>query len=531
MTNWKILVADDLAPEGLEILRAAGEVTVRQGMSLDELVEALPGTHALIVRSATKVTAAALRAADQLLVVGRAGIGVDNVDIAAATERGIVVMNTPESGATTTAEHAIAMLLALARKIPAADALMHAGRWQKKALTGVEITGKTLGLVGLGRIGRVVADRAKGLRMNVIAYDPFVTPDRVPEGVQLVDFERCLAEADFVSIHVPLSEETKGLLDDRAFGLVKPGMRLVHCARGGIVDEAALLRALDAGQVAGAALDVFEREPLEASDPLVQRSDVVLTPHLGASTEEAREAVARDIAKQVVTCLETGTVVNGINVPRIAPRDADYLTPFLTLAQRLASLLTQVFEGKLERVSIDLQGASVKEHEDAMRLAALVGALRGRGLNATPVNAPALAAEHAVDCDSTLRVVAREFMDFIRVEVVVDGASHFASGTNSGRHGFRLLDFEQTRLDARLGGSMLLTRHVDQPGVIGRIGTLLGDANVNISRMQLGLRGEGSEALGLLNLDAPVPADLLATIRSLDFVRTACSVELPGNGV
>ncbi len=530
MTPWHILVADDLAPEGLDLLRAAASVTVRKGMSGEELLAELPGKHALIVRSATRVTAASLEVADRLLVVGRAGIGLDNVDIDAATRRGIVVMNTPESGAVTTAEHAVAMLLSLARKIPLADRLLHEGRWEKSKLTGVEITGKTLGLLGLGRIGRVVADRALGLRMRVLAFDPHVPKDRVPEGVTLVPFERCLSEADFLSVHVPLLESTRHLLDAAAFAQVKPGCRLVHCARGGIVDEAALLGALEQGRVAGAALDVFEHEPMGASNPLLRHPGVVVTPHLGASTEEARRAVARDMARQVLLCLESGTVVNGINVPRIAPSEADFLTPFLNLGQRLASFLVQAFPGKLERLSIEMQGELARRNEAAIRVAALVGALRASGETATPVNAGVVAERNDVHVDSTHRMIKPEYVDYLRVTAVLDGQPRVAAGTLLGRRRLRMVELEHTSLDALPSGAMLLTIHEDQPGVIGRVGTLLGNAGINISRLQLGVKADGTgDALGLLNLDRGLDDGLLGETRALPFVRRALRISLPAS--
>lgn len=526
VSRWKVLVADDLAPEGVELLRNVAEVSTHKGMAEDELRAALVGTHALIVRSATKVTAASLEGADDLLVIGRAGIGVDNVDVAAATDHGIVVMNTPESGAVTTAEHAVAMMLSLARRIPAADRLLHEGRWEKKGLTGVEITGKTLGLIGLGRIGRVVADRSRGLKMRVLAYDPHVPEDRVPEGVVLVTLARCLSESDFVSIHVPLLDDTRHLLDRAAFAQMKHGSRLIHCARGGVVDEEALLEALERGQVAGAALDVFEKEPLDPDHPLLAHPNVVFTPHVGASTEEARRAVACDMAQQVVTCLDTGTVVNGINVPRIAPSQAGRLAPFLELAQGLGSFVVQAFGGEVSSVTVELQGETPQSAEEPLRLAAAVGALRGLGHVVTPVNALARAADRGVTVSSVQRLLKSEYVEMIRVEAAIDGVARSAAGVLFGRRRPRLVEFEGTPIDASLEGEMLVTVHHDQPGVIGRIGSLLGDAEVNISGMQIGLREGGREALGLLNLDTHPTPELLEQIATLPFVDSVFAVSL-----
>ena len=524
--QWTILVADDLAPEGLDILGRAGRLEVKKGLKPAELSRELAGRHALVVRSATRVTAESLAGADRLLVIGRAGIGVDNVDVDAASRRGIVVMNTPDSGAVTTAEHAIAMLLALARKIPLADRWLHEGRWEKSALVGVELTGKTLGLVGLGRIGRVVAERAIGLRLRVLAFDPYVAADRVPAGVTLVPFERCLAEADFVSVHVPLMPETTHLIGREALRLMKPTARLVHCARGGIVDEQALGEALAEGRLAGAALDVFEREPIGRDHPLLGLPNVIVTPHVGASTEEARRAVAVDIARQVVTCLETGTVINGVNVPRIAPEEAERVTPFLDLGQRLAAFLVQAFPGPLERLTLHTQGEAPRRAVEAIQVAAAVGALRASGVTATPVNALALARERGVKVEATHGVVLKEYVDCVRVEVETGGQTHWASGTLLGRRGLRIVELDDTSLDALPQGEMLLTVHVDQPGVIGRIGTLLGAAGVNISRLQLGLRARG-EAIGVLNLDGRPPESLLGEIGALPFIRRVSLVSLP----
>ncbi len=528
VTHHQILVADELTPEGIDLLRTAGEVTVRRGLDAGELRRVLPDYDALVVRSSTRVTADALAGARRLRIIGRAGIGIDNVDVAAATERGIVVMNTPESGAVTTAELAIGLMLALARRIPAADRSMREGRWEKSALTGVELTGKTLGLIGLGRIGRVVADRATGLRMRVIAHDPHVPSDSVPAGVTLVPFERCLSESDFISVHVPLTDTTRHLVDERAFDLMMPGARLVHCARGGIVKEAALLAALADGRIAGAAVDVFEEEPPPADHPLRRLPNVILTPHLGASTEEARRAVALDIARQVVEYLRTGLVLNGVNVPRVAPADAAFLSPFLTLAGRLAFLLVRLFPGALSRIRILTQGDVAERSQDPVRVAALVGALRASGLDrVTPVNAERLAREAGVAFQLDRSVVKKDFVNLVRVEVTVDGGTHAASGTLIGSSHIRMVELDRFLLDAIPEGHMLFTWHRDRPGVIGRIGTLLGDAGINISRLQLGLaREQSGEAVGVLNLDAAVPPPVLEALQGLPDIVRAVTVAL-----
>jgi len=530
MKRWNILVADEISPQGLDILRACGDAWQHHGLGPDELKKELPGRHALIVRSATKVTAEALEAADELLVIGRAGIGVDNVDLEAATAKGIVVMNTPAAGAVTTAEHAIALMASLARRIPMADRLMHEGKWEKKGLTGVELTGKTLGVIGCGRIGRVVADRALGLHMRVIAHDPFLPPDRMPDDIIPVSLERCLAESDFVTVHVPLSDATHHLIDSHAIAQMKPGARLINCARGGIVDEQALVAALDSGHLAGAALDVYEQEPPNEDHPLLRQTGVVLTPHLGASTEEAKRAVAHDIAEQVVGCLENGIVINGVNVPRVDPSDAEWLAPFLKLATSLASFVVQVFPGKLEKIRVVTQGEIGRRGGEAIRLASVVGAIRsGLGIAVTPVNAIAVADRNDIEVTTSQRIIQREFTDLIRVEVQVDGEWYHTSGTLLGRGGLRILELNGTPIDATPAGEMILTFHNDQPGVIGQMGTLLGAANINISRMQIGLSTNG-EAIALLNLDSSPTEEVVELIAGLQPIIRVVHVSLaPGD--
>jgi D-3-phosphoglycerate dehydrogenase len=529
MATCNILVADDLTPEAVAILATAGNVVQKKGLKPADLARELPAYQALVVRSATQVDAEGLRGAQKLVVIGRAGIGVDNIDVESATERGIVVMNTPESGAVTTAELAIAHLMALARKVPEADRLMHEGRWEKTKLSGVEVTGKTLGILGLGRIGRVVATRALGLSMRVIAHDPALPEDRIPAGVLMVPFERLLAESDFVTIHVPLMDATRHLVDEKAFGLMKPGARLIHCSRGGIVKESALIAALESGRLAGAALDVFEKEPLPKDDPLLRAPNLVLTPHLGASTEEARHAVARDIARQVVDCLKTGLVVNGVNVPHVAPGDAEFLRPFLTLAERLASLLAQAWPGAVKELRVQTQGEVGERSQRPILVSALVGALRhGAQELVTPVNAERIAKARGVAVASERSVLKKDFVNLVRVEVgLADGSRHAASGTLIGKRHLRMVELDEFLLDAIPEGNLIITRHQDRPGMMGRIGTVLGDAGVNIARLQLGVARERSgEAVGILNVDSPAPPEVAARLRAIPGIVAVTTVAL-----
>ncbi len=535
MTRWKILVADELGAEGMEILAAAGEVVEKRGLKPAELAKELPEYHALVVRSATKVDAVALEGARNLTVIGRAGIGVDNIDVDAATARGIIVMNTPESGCTTTGELAIAHLFALARKIPEADRMMKDGKWEKSKLTGVEVTGKTLGVAGLGRIGRVVADRGLGLKMRVIAYDPFITQEKAPPGIVMVPFERLLAESDFITVHVPLMTETRHLFDEKAFAQMKPGARLIHCARGGIVKESALLEALQSGRLAAAALDVFETEPPAADHPLRKLANVVLTPHLGASTEEAKRAVGIDMARQIVELLKHGVTVNGVNVPHIAPADAEFLAPFLSLTERLASLLLQLFGGEgvrrpaIRALRVLAQGEVGERSRRPVLVAALVGALRRitDGL-VTPVNAERLAKERGIVATAERTALKKDFVNLVRVELEWDdGSKHAASGTLIGRRHVRMVELDDFLLDAIPEGRLLVSFHEDRPGVLGAVGTALGDAGVNISRVQLGTApGVAGRALGVFNVDAAAPAAALARIRATTGVGRLVEIEL-----
>ncbi|MEM7204663.1 MAG: phosphoglycerate dehydrogenase [Planctomycetota bacterium] len=527
MKQRRILVADDLSAEGLEILRAAGEVEVKTGMNEDALRETLPSFHALVVRSATQVTARSLELADQLALIGRAGIGVDNIDVEAATARGIVVMNTPEANATTTGELAISLMLSLARNIAAADASMKQGKWEKSRFVGVELTGKTLGVLGLGRIGRVVAERGRGLQMQVLAYDPHVDASRAPGFVRMASLDELLAESDFVTVHVPKLDETHHLLNrDRLFAM-KQGARLIHAARGGIVEEAGLCDALDAGHLAGAALDVFEKEPLAEGHRLLTTPNLVLTPHIGASTQEAKRNVSLDVANQVVTCLQRGIALNGVNVPRIAPGDAARVSPFVTLCQNLASFLAQVFAGPIESMRLTLQGELPASAARPLTAAMLAGALQHRTEGpVTQVNAEAVAQREDVRQHTEVSTLKRDFVHLIRVEALIGGERHFTTGTVLGHNHGRMIEFDDFLLDAIPEGPLLLTFHRDSPGVVGAIGTVLGQEDINVSRLQLAAPlGEGDPALGIWNLGQRLSQSAVERLRSLDSVTQAHRVD------
>ncbi len=524
--TYRILVADDLAEDGLAILRTAGEVTVQKGMNEDALRQKLPSFHALVVRSATQVTARSLELADDLALIGRAGIGVDNIDVAAATAKGIVVMNTPEAGAVTTGEHAISLMLSMARMVPQADASVRAGKWEKSKFTGVEITGKQLGILGLGRIGRVVAERARGLSMVVCAYDPFVTQANAPQGVRMLDLDELLQTSDFLSVHMPLMDETRGFLSAERIARMKKGSRLVHAARGGIVDEAAVCAALHEGRLAGAALDVFDQEPLPQDSPLRAAPNLILTPHLGASTHEAKHNVSVEMAKQVALCLQKGTALNGVNVPRIAPSDAAIVGPWLSLAHNLASLLTQTFSGPLSSLRLTVQGAVAEQSQKALLASAAVGALKPTTHGAvTSVNAERIAKDRGIRVHSEQATMKRDFVNLIRVEAVIGEVRHSATGAVFGnRHG-RMVELDGYVLDAIPEAPLLVTFHDDQPGVVGKLGTLLGEASINITRMQIGQSDEdGKPAMAICNLDRALDAAQLGSIRALAPIRSAALV-------
>jgi len=521
----KILVADDLGDEGMAMLRESGDVTLKTGMDEATLRETLPGYQVLVVRSATTVTAKSLELADELAVVGRAGIGVDNIDVPACTARGIAVMNTPEANTVTTAEHAVALLMSLARKIPAADASVRAGKWEKSKFTGVELQDKQLGVVGLGRIGRIAADKCRGLGMTIAAYDPFVTQANAPEGVRMLDLDELLQTSDFVTVHVPLMDETRHLLNrDRLFSM-KPGARLVHAARGGIVCEQGLVEALTEGHLAGAALDVYESEPLGEDSPLRSAPNLVLTPHLGASTQEAKRNVSRDMARQIDLVVKKGVVLNGVNVARVSPADAAQIGPYMDLARNLASVLTQTFPGQLQSVRLTVQGGVPKTAHQALTVATLAGALQPSTSGpVTPVNAERIAEERNVRTHCDASTMKRDFMSLLRVECVIDEQRHFASGTVLGHKHGRLVQLDDYVLDAIPEGPMLVTFHRDEPGVVGKLGTMLGDAGCNISRMQIGQNKDKSTSLGILNLAGDAPDDLVDKVQAIGSIDRACLV-------
>jgi D-3-phosphoglycerate dehydrogenase len=538
----RVIICDDLHPAALEKFLEHGiEAEVRTGMDEAALIRAVPGVNALVVRSATKITRAVLEAAGDLVVVGRAGVGVDNVDVTAATERGVVVMNTPTGNTTTTGELAIALLCSLARHVPQADRSTRSGNWKKKNLMGTEITGKVLGVIGLGRIGRVVAQRAAGLRMEVVAHDPYLSQEGLLksgleaglEGIELLELDDLLQRSDFVTLHVPLTDETRGLLGAERLGLMKPGARLINCARGGLVDEAALAVALDEGRLAGAALDVLEHEPPPEGHPLLGRDNVILTPHLGASSHEAQRNVAVDVAEQIATFLEDDVARNAVNAPALPASMRRELAPYLLLAERMGSYLAQRMDAPIRKVEFTLAGeVASKDQVGALRLGFLVALLR-RSLEGSVnfVNAPLLASERDMHILEDSEGSAGNYTNLIKVRVSSENGreSHVVSGTVFGNDP-RFVRVDDMHVDLTPEGHLLLTRHTDQPGVLGQIGTLLGEEGINVSRVELGPHGADLEgqATAFFSLYDMPSERAIERVRALDTVHSARHIDLGG---
>lgn len=528
----RVLVSDTLSEAGLAILKSAPgiEVVYKPGLKEAELAAAIPGFDALVIRSGSKVTAKVIEAAKGLKVIGRAGIGVDNVDVPAASHQGIVVMNTPTGNAVTTAEHALALLFSLARRTPQATASMKAAKWEKNKFQGRELAGKTLGIIGLGNIGRIVADRARGLRMNVIAFDPVVAPERATSlGVELVPLDQIWARADAITVHTPLTSETKGIVNDESIAKMKKGVLLVNCARGGIYDEAALLKGLESGKIGGVALDVFVEEP-PGQIPLLGRDDVICTPHLGASTEEAQERVALEIAEQVVQYLTSGTITNAVNVPSVAREIAPRLNPYVNLARRLGSFLAQVQKVTPRAIEVECSGEPAELGTAAITSSAVAGVLE-RFLEASvnQVSAPHLAKDRGInlrELKTSPRPGGPSALVSVRIEDAGGGVAH-AEGTLAADGSARLTRWGDCELDAHLVGSTLVILNEDRPGVIGAVGTVLGRAEINVARLQVGLYPGSRRAASLWSLDSPLPSAVLDEIRRLPNVATALSVLLP----
>ncbi len=527
----KVLISDNLAPVGEKILRDAGlEVDVKTGLPPEELKAIIPEYDGLVIRSATKVREDIIEAATKLKVVGRAGIGLDNVDIPAASEKGIVVMNAPDGNATTAAEHAIAMMMSLARNIPQATASMKAGKWEKKKFMGREVTGKTLGIVGIGRIGSIVCNRAQGLQMKVVAYDPFMPEDLVEKlGVELVDLNELARRADFITVHTPLTKDTRHLLSTEFFSNMKPDAMFIDCARGGVLDEKALYEALSEGRIAGAALDVFEKEPTTLEEtPLLGLNNFICTPHLGASTSEAQENVAVAIAEQVADYLLKGAVRNAINVPSVSDDVLAKIGPYIRLGEMLGSMHMQIARGSVEEVNIEFSGDLAEQDTGPVTVAFLKGLFTPILQDAVNfVNAPLIAKERGIRVVESKTQQAADFTNLLRVTVKTNQSDNMLAGTVFGRKEPRLVRLNSFRLEALPAGPMLLVYNKNVPGVIGALGTTLGENGVNISRMTVGRQDASNQNIILLNTDTLVGKDLLAKVMELENIDDAMVLELP----
>jgi D-3-phosphoglycerate dehydrogenase len=524
MTAPKVLISDALSPAAVQIFRDRGidvDFQPALGKDKEKLAEIIGNYDGLAIRSATKATAKIIEKATRLKVIGRAGIGVDNVEIPAATAKGIIVMNTPFGNSITTAEHAITLMLSLAREIPQADASTQAGKWEKNRFMGVEITGKTLGVIGCGNIGAIAADRAIGLKMKVIAFDPFLSPERAKDiGVEKVELEELFKRADFITLHTPLTDKTRNIIDAAAIAKMKKGVRIINCARGGLVDEQALADALGTGQVAGAAFDVFVEEPA-TKNVLFGHPNVICTPHLGASTAEAQENVALQVAEQMSDYLLTGAISNAINFPSITAEEAPKLKPFIELAEKLGSFAGQLTDSDIAKVTITYEGAVAEMKIKALTSAALSGLLRPMLGDVNVVSAPSVASARGMVVDEVVRAAQSDYESMITVSVTTDQQERAVSGTVYADGKPRLVDIKGIRVDAEFGKAMVYVTNEDKPGFVGAFASLLGDAKINIATFHLGRQSQGGDAIALVEIDGQVPADVLAKVQALPQVKQA----------
>jgi D-3-phosphoglycerate dehydrogenase len=517
----RVLIADKLSPAAIDIFKQRGvDADVKTGLTKDELLKIIGDYDGLAVRSATKADKEVIAAAKNLKVIGRAGIGVDNVDIPAATAAGVVVMNTPFGNSITTAEHAIAMMFALARQLPAADASTQAGKWEKNRFMGVELYGKTLGLIGAGNIGGIVADRALGLKMKVVAYDPFLSPERAVEmGVEKVELEDLLARADVITLHTPLTDKTRNILSAENLAKTRKGVLIVNCARGGLVDEVALRKLLDAGQVGGAAFDVFIEEPA-TQNPLFGAENFIATPHLGASTVEAQENVALQVAEQMSDYLLTGAVTNALNSPSVTAEEAPRLKPFVALADKLGLLAGQMVDFGVKAIDIAFEGEVAKLNTRPLTAAALAGVMRPMLAEINMVSAPAVAKERGITVSESKQDVSPIYESLMRITVTTEkGKRSFAGSVLAGAP--RVVEVKGMELDAPFSQTMLYVNNLDKPGFIGNLGALLGEANVNIATFNLGRVSAGDDAIAMVGIDQAPTDGLVEKIRALPHVKEA----------
>lgn len=524
----KVLVLDNVSDKAVAILREQGiEADVSPTLPEEELIAKIPSYDGMIVRSQTKVNARVIAAATNLKVIGRAGVGVDNVDLDAATNRGVIVLNAPDGNTISTAEHAIAMIMALARNIPQAHSTLKAGRWDRKSFTGVEINGKTLGIIGMGRIGTEVAKRMQAMGMAILALDPFLTEEKAAKlGVRLVTLDELLAAADFITFHTPLTKETKGLLNAETLKRTKPGVRIVNCARGGIIDEEALADAIEAGQVAGAALDVFDEEP-PSNRRLIDLPQVVVTPHLGASTAEAQVNVAIDVAVEMAKVLKEEPFKNAVNLPTVRPEVMKVLAPYFPLAEKLGSLVGQLTEGRIKRVEVEYSGEIAEYDLNPLTTLVVEGLLKPI-LNGevNMVNARVLAKQRGIRIAELKEASDSDYNNKIRVKTISDQGERVVAGTFFRRNDQRVVEIDGYHFEVVPHGHLLIAAHQDKPGIIGQVGSILGAAGINIAYMQVGRKEEGGPAIMVLTVDHEIPAAVLAQIQEVEGIERPVQVWL-----
>jgi D-3-phosphoglycerate dehydrogenase len=526
---YRVLVADNLSPKGIEILKREKAIKcyVWANFSPGELRATIGEYDGIIIRSKTKLTADIIDASERLKVIGRAGIGVDNIDVQDATRRGILVMNTPRENTTAAAEHTIAMMLAISRKIPQANASTKSGKWERGKFIGVELYGKTLGIIGIGNIGSIVAERAQGLKMNVIAYDPYIPEDApIQKGISLVALDDLLGRSDFISIHTPLTEETRNLIDGEALEKMKTGVMIINCARGGIVNEGDLLKALKSGKVRGAALDVFENEA-EGNNPLFEVDNVICTPHIGAATSEAQENVAVAIADQIVDFLVNKRIRNAVNIPIVSPDVLPVLKPYLNLGEKLGSFLTQISDVAIEELSIEYKGTVAEYNVSPVTVSILRGLLTPyMGGVVNFVNASVIAKDRGIRVRESKSTTAEDFASMVAIRAMGKGGRNYIAGALFGTKGFRIVQINDFLIEAVPQGNMLLIQNYDRLGVIGNIGTTLGNRNVNIATMQFSRDRSGGVAISLLHLDSAISKEVMEELSQVPDIISVKRIEL-----
>lgn len=523
----KILVSDSIAEEGIKILKREAEVDVSTKLPREELIKRIKDYDALVVRSATKVTRDVIEAGERLRVIGRAGVGVDNIDVDAATERGIIVLNAPEGNTIAAAEHTMGMMMALARNIPQANMSLKGKKWEKGKFMGVEIYDKVLGIIGLGRIGTEVAKRCQSFGMRILAYDPYISEEKAKSlGVKLTTVDEIIKNADFITVHTPLTKETQNLIGAKEFEKIKKGVRMINCARGGIIDEEALYNALKSGKVAGAALDVFVKEP-PLESPLLALDNVITTPHLGASTAEAQVNVAVGVAEQVLNALKGEVVKNAVNAPAVGPEVMEAIRPYLPLAEKIGKFLAQVVRGHVNQVEVSYSGEIAEKDTKFLTIAILKGLLEPvLCAPVTFVNAMIVAKSRGITVFESKSPKTEDFANLISVTAKSDIDQRRAAGTIFGKRDARIVLIDKYRVDAVPSGYMVISNHIDKPGTIGKIGTLLGKNNINIAGMIVGRESPGGPAVMVLAVDSSIPDDILKQFSDVDGVKDAELVKL-----